>query len=47
MLPALALAKPVVMVDGAAVSATVSNNWLSLQNIGSGQHSIVVNQIER
>jgi len=30
-------------VDGAGVSGTVSGNWLTLANIGSGQHTITLN----
>jgi hypothetical protein len=31
------------LVDGEIVSGTVSNNWLAIKNIGSGQHAIWLN----
>jgi alpha-L-rhamnosidase len=31
------------IVDGAVVSGTLSNNWLTVNNIGSGQHAIWLN----
>ena len=40
MLPTLGAANPVALVDGNVVSTTVSNNWLAVTNVGSGQHSV-------
>jgi alpha-L-rhamnosidase len=40
MLPTLDVANPVAMVDGKIVSETVSSGWLTVTNVGSGQHSI-------
>jgi Bacterial alpha-L-rhamnosidase 6 hairpin glycosidase domain/Bacterial alpha-L-rhamnosidase C-terminal domain len=40
MLPAFGAANPVALVDGELVPATLSNNWLSVTGIGSGQHAI-------
>jgi hypothetical protein len=39
-LPTQGAANPVALVDGEVVSGTVSNGWLSVENIGSGQHAI-------
>ncbi len=43
MLPTLGATNPVALVDGTAVSGTVSNNWLTVTNVGSGQHAIWLN----
>jgi len=43
MLPTLGVASPVALVDGEMVSGTVSNNWLTVTNIGSGQHAVWLN----
>ena len=43
MLPTFGATNPVALVDGAAVSGTVSNNWLTVTNVGSGQHAIWLN----
>jgi hypothetical protein len=40
MLPTQGAANPVALVDGDIVFGTVSNNWLTLENVGSGQHAI-------
>ena len=40
MLPALGAASPVALVDGEIISGTVSNNWLTVTNVGSGQHAV-------
>ena len=40
MLPAKGAANPVALVDGDTVSGSVSNGWLTLTNIGSGEHAI-------
>ena len=39
MLPMLDTNNPVAMADGQIVSGTVSNGWLTLTNIGSGEHA--------
>jgi len=43
MLPTLGATNPVVLVDGGIVSDTMSNNWLTVTNIGSGQHAVWLN----
>jgi hypothetical protein len=40
MLPTQGAVNPVAIVDGDAVSGTISNGWLTIQDVGSGQHSI-------
>jgi hypothetical protein len=40
MLPAFGSTNPVALVDGVVVSGVLSNNWLTVANIGSGQHAI-------
>ncbi len=40
MLPAQGAVSPVALVDGDIVSGTVSNNWLTVQNVRSGQHAV-------
>ncbi|HWH68665.1 MAG TPA: thrombospondin type 3 repeat-containing protein, partial [Candidatus Sulfotelmatobacter sp.] len=40
MLATQGAATPVALVDGEVVSGTVSNSWLTLPSIGSGQHAI-------
>jgi len=40
LLPAPGATNPVALVDGSIVSGTVSNNWLTVTNIGSGQHAL-------
>ncbi len=42
ILPVPDAANPVAMVDGQIVSGIVSNGWLTITNIGSGQHSFAV-----
>ena len=42
-LPTFGATNPVALVDGTAVSGTVSNNWLTVTSIGSGQHAIWLN----
>ena len=44
MLPALDGSKTAATVDGHAVSSVVSNGWITVTNIGSGQHSICLSQ---
>jgi hypothetical protein len=43
MLPTLGATNPVALVDGEIVSGAVSNNWLTVTNVGSGQHAIWFN----
>jgi alpha-L-rhamnosidase len=40
MLPAFGATNPVALVDGEVVSGALSNNWLTVSGIGSGQHAI-------
>jgi hypothetical protein len=40
LLPTLGAAHPAALVDGNLVSGAVSNNWLTVTNIGSGQHAV-------
>ena len=40
MMPVFGSTNPVALVDGEIVSGSLSNNWLTVTNIGSGQHSI-------
>ncbi|GEM_PF-234868 len=40
MLPALGATAPVALLDGSIAPAVLSNNWLTLTNVGSGQHAI-------
>ncbi|HEY1788995.1 MAG TPA: alpha-L-rhamnosidase C-terminal domain-containing protein, partial [Verrucomicrobiae bacterium] len=40
MLPAFGAANPVALMDGEVVPDTLSNNWLTVTGIGSGQHAI-------
>jgi hypothetical protein len=40
LLPTLGASNPVALVDGEIVSGTVSNNCLTVTNIGSGQHAL-------
>ena len=40
MLPAFGATNPVALMDGEVVSGALSNNWLSVSGIGSGQHAI-------
>jgi hypothetical protein len=40
ILPTLGAANPVALVDGEVVSGTVSNDWLTVTNISSGQHAV-------
>jgi len=40
MLPTLSLTKPVALVDGVTTGGTVAGGWLTISNLGSGQHSI-------
>jgi alpha-L-rhamnosidase len=43
LLPALGATNPVALVDGDIVSGTLSNNWLAVTNVGSGQHAVWLN----
>jgi hypothetical protein len=43
MLPALGTTNPTALVDGGIVSGTLSNNWLTVTNVGSGQHAVWLN----
>jgi hypothetical protein len=40
MLPALGAANPVALFDGSVASSVLSNNWLTITNVGSGQHAL-------
>jgi len=40
MLPTFGATNPVALVDGTIVAGALANNWLSVTNIGSGQHAI-------
>ncbi len=40
MVPTYGAANPVALVDGEIVSGTLSTNWLTVTNIGSGQHAV-------
>jgi hypothetical protein len=40
LLPARGATSPVALVDGAVVPGALSNNWLTVTNIGPGQHAI-------
>jgi hypothetical protein len=40
MLPAFGATNPVALLDGEMVSGALSNNWLSVSGVGSGQHAI-------
>jgi hypothetical protein len=40
LLPTLGAANPTALMDGNLVSGTVSNGWLTVTNIGSGQHAV-------
>jgi hypothetical protein len=40
MLPTQGALNPVAIVDGDPVSGFIANGWLTIQNIGSGQHAI-------
>jgi len=40
MLPTLGLTKPVALVDGVTTGGTVAGGWLTISNLGSGQHAI-------
>jgi len=39
-LPVSGVAEPVAVLDGLAVSGTLSDNWLTIANVGSGEHAI-------
>jgi hypothetical protein len=43
MLPALGATNPVVLVDGYIITGALSNNWLTVTNVGSGQHAVWLN----
>jgi hypothetical protein len=43
MLPALGSTNPVVLVDGEISTGTLSNDWLTVANVGAGRHSIALN----
>jgi hypothetical protein len=40
MLPAFGATNPVALVDGKAFPGAISNNWMAINNIGAGSHSI-------
>jgi len=40
MLPTLGATDPAALLDGNLVNGTVSNNWLTVTNVGSGQHAV-------
>jgi alpha-L-rhamnosidase len=40
MLPAQGAVNPVVLFDGSVASSVLSNNWLIVTNVGSGQHAL-------
>jgi hypothetical protein len=40
MLPTLGATNPTALMDGNLVSGTLSNNWLTVTNVGSGQHAV-------
>lgn len=40
MLPAFGATNPAALMDGEVVSGTLSNNWLTLTDVGPGQHAI-------
>jgi hypothetical protein len=40
MLPTQGALNPIALVDGDPVAGTISNGWLTLQNVGAGQHAI-------
>ena len=40
MLPAFGATNPVALMDGEVVSSALSNNWLTVTGVGSGQHAI-------
>lgn len=40
MLPTLGAASAVALLDGSVVPAAVSNQWLAVTNVGSGQHAL-------
>jgi hypothetical protein len=40
MLPTLGATNPIAMVDGSVVAGSISNNWLTVTNVGSGQHAV-------
>ena len=40
MLPTLSLTNPVALVDGITTGGAVANGWMTISNIGGGQHAI-------
>jgi len=40
MLPTLNLTNPVALLDGVTTRGTVANGWMTISNIGAGQHAI-------
>lgn len=44
MLPASGMTNSIALVDGNICSGTLSNNWLILTNVGSGEHAISLNR---
>jgi alpha-L-rhamnosidase len=40
MLPTQGALNPIAIVDGDSVSGTISNGWLTIQNVSAGQHAI-------
>ncbi len=43
MLPAPGATNPVALVDGKICSGTLSNNWLTITNVGAGRHTVWLN----
>jgi hypothetical protein len=43
MLPAHGLTNPVALVDDRICSGAISNDWLILQNVRAGEHTISLN----
>ena len=43
MLPANGAKSPVALVDGNIVHGVLANNWLTVTNVGSGQHAVWLN----
>ncbi|MGA2175283.1 MAG: alpha-L-rhamnosidase C-terminal domain-containing protein [Verrucomicrobiota bacterium] len=43
LLPAQGATSPAALLDGGVASAVLSNNWLIVSNVGSGQHALWLN----
>jgi hypothetical protein len=43
MMPTAGLTNPVALMDGEISSGTLSDNWLTLSNVGAGEHVISLN----